>query len=160
MHIRADKYFSLLVSYYLIENGADPKKSNNLVFGKKSIFSKKILCIILDRLTQEAHGKILWTYVTEDDKKRFNNAMVDSVNVFSEIMSVEGVEIGIYFKVTKEHIDISFRSNDLIDVAKLASFFGGGGHKVASGAKVEGGFDDIRLKVINKAVEALKENSE
>ena len=68
-HIRVDKFFSLLVSYYLIGKGADPKKSYNLVFGKKSLYSKKILCIILDRLTQEEHGKILWTYVTEEDKK-------------------------------------------------------------------------------------------
>ena len=85
--------------------------------------------------------------------------MVDSVNVFSEIMSVEGVEMGIYFKVSKEHIDISFRSNDKIDVAKLAGIFGGGGHKVASGAKVEGGFDEIRAKVIKEAIKTLRENS-
>ena len=38
---------------------------------------------------------------------------------------------------------VSMRSTDLVDVAQIASFFGGGGHKKAAGCTMSGTFHDV-----------------
>lgn len=157
-HIRKDKYYSLLISYLLIDKGADPFTSYEIIFGKKSLNSKKLLSIVLQRIESVNNGKILWSYITDQDKTKFHNSMVDSSSVFNEIMSVGGVEIGIFFKVDKEKIDISFRSVDNIDVSMLAKYFGGGGHIVASGTTMFGDFEEIRDKILKKSLEFVRAN--
>lgn len=158
-HVRIEKAFSLLVSYLLIKKGADPRISYNNMFGQKSLSSKKLLALALNRLESLAGGRILWTYITEGDKQGHNNAMADSAAVFNDMMSVDKTDVGIYFKVLKDKIDISFRSNDKVDVSELAQYFGGGGHKAASGTTVKGDFENIRKEVLNKAVELLKKSN-
>ncbi len=154
-HIRKDKYYSLLISYLLIKKGARPNISYNIIFGKKSLNSKKILSLVLQRLETYRSGKVLWTYITDQDKKNNNNSMVDSSSVFNELMSVNGVEIAIFFKVDKDTVDMSFRSTDNVNVSKLAKYFGGGGHTVASGATLTGNFDEIKNKVLKKSLEFI-----
>ena len=157
-HVRIEKTFSLLISYLLIKRGADPRISYNKMFGQKSLSSKKLLALALNRLEPLAGGRILWTYITEEDKKAHNNSMADSTAVFNEMMSIDKTEVGIYFKVLKNKIDVSFRSNDKVDVSELAQHFGGGGHKAASGTSLKGDFEEIKRKVLNKAVELLKKS--
>ncbi len=157
-HIRKDKYYSLLISYLLVKNGADPFKSYEIIFGKKSLNSKRLLSLVLQRIESLKNGKILWSYITDQDKKKYHNSMVDSSSVFNEIMSVDGVGIGIFFKVDKDKVDVSFRSVDNIDVSALAKYFGGGGHVVASGTTLFGNFEEIREKVLTKSLEFVREN--
>jgi phosphoesterase RecJ-like protein len=47
----------------------------------------------------------------------------------------------------------SFRSQSRVDVARLAEQFGGGGHRLASGAILETSLDEARKRVLS-AVEA------
>ena len=49
---------------------------------------------------------------------------------------------------------MSFRSKAL-DVSKLAERFGGGGHKLASGARAAGPLPEVRDAVLRAAEEAL-----
>ena len=157
-HIRKDKYYSLYISYLLIKNGADPIRSYNIIFGWKSLNSKKILSLALERLENYGNGKVYWTYITDQDKKAYHNSMVDSSSVFNEIMSINGVEIAIFFKVDRDKVDISFRSIDNIDVSSLAQYFGGGGHTVASGTSLTGGFKEIKNKVLKKSLEFISKD--
>ena len=101
------------------------------------------------------NGKILWTYILDRDKKEFKNSMVDSSAIFNEMMSVNGVDVAIYFKALKNRIDVSFRSNDKVDVAALAKAFGGGGHKAASGVSISGELEDIKDIVLKKTAELI-----
>ncbi|MCK4796026.1 MAG: bifunctional oligoribonuclease/PAP phosphatase NrnA [Spirochaetes bacterium] len=153
LHIRKNKHFSLLASYLLINKGADPKKSYNILFGDKNLSSKKLLALALQRIETLNHGKTLWTFLSDRDKERFHNPIEDSGGLFKQMLSIKGVEISIYFKVSRKKVDISFRSNDKIDVASLAKMFGGGGHRLASGAAIYGRFENIRNRVLKKAAE-------
>jgi len=50
------------------------------------------------------------------------------------------------------HVKLSLRSKagpDMVDVAELASKFGGGGHAQAAGARIEGTLDQARAKLID-----------
>ncbi len=51
---------------------------------------------------------------------------------------IEGVEVGIVIKEKKKGVwKASLRANDTVDVQKIASAFGGGGHKNAAGCTFE-----------------------
>lgn len=150
-HIRKDKYFSLLVSYYLIDRGADPKKSYKLLFGKKNLASKKIFALALNRIELLNSGNIAWSYISENDKKKYKNVIEDNAGVYKEMLDILGVEVSVFFKIRKNKINISFRSNGNCDVSKLAEEFGGGGHREASGATLTGTFDRVRNRVLRKA---------
>ena len=67
--------------------------------------------------------------------------------------SITGVEVGIFIKEAEpKKYKFSLRSNLTADVAKIASFFGGGGHVRAAGFEV----DDINLQeTIEKVVEMI-----
>ena len=59
----------------------------------------------------------------------------------------------------KNKINISFRSKgdgSIIDVNKIASIFGGGGHTKASGCVINGSLGDVKKKVLDKIEEVLK----
>ena len=51
---------------------------------------------------------------------------------------------------------ISWRSVEGVDVSKLAREFGGGGHKAAAGADVDGNLEEIQEKVIISSEQYLK----
>ncbi|HPP05626.1 MAG TPA: bifunctional oligoribonuclease/PAP phosphatase NrnA [Spirochaetota bacterium] len=153
-HIRINKFFSLFASYYLIESGANPKKSYDIMFCNNTLETEKLFSLVLSRISYYKTENLVWTYLLYNDKKE--NAEISSGMIFREMMSLKNVKISVYFKTYEDgKVSISFRSTDDINVAKIAEFFGGGGHKVASGASLYGDFEEIKDKVLNKAYEEL-----
>lgn len=156
-HSRKEKNFSFLASYILTENGADPKISYEELYGSKTLASKKLLALVLSRIESISDGEILWTYITDQDRREFNNSQIESFYVFREMLNISTAKICIFFKEYNNKIDVSFRSYDKVDVAKLAKLLGGGGHKAASGVSFENKkFLEIKDEVLKKALEYVK----
>jgi phosphoesterase RecJ-like protein len=53
------------------------------------------------------------------------------------------------------YIRVSFRSRNGLDVGKVAAGLGGGGHKYASGATVQGALEETADRVVAVLTEAL-----
>jgi phosphoesterase RecJ-like protein len=69
--------------------------------------------------------------------------------IFSIMRLLKGVEVFMLFKNTgNNRVRVNFRSRARVDVNKIAKFFGGGGHKRASGTTVEGDFKTVEQHVI------------
>ena len=81
------------------------------------------------------------------DKKTMNFYEVephDLEGIVSQLRNTKGVECAIFMYQTDTlEYKVSLRSNGKVDVAKVASFFGGGGHVRAAGATMQGTFHDI-----------------
>jgi len=81
-----------------------------------------------------------------------------SEHILSFGRTIKGAEVVLLFKEnlgTKNEIRVNFRSQGKVDVNKIAQFFGGGGHKTASGATVHGNIDSVRRRVLAKIKENL-----
>ncbi len=62
--------------------------------------------------------------------------------------AVSGVEVAVFFRqVETEKVKIGFRSRGNIDVGGLAKKLGGGGHKNAAGAHIDGTLDAVVTEV-------------
>ena len=60
------------------------------------------------------------------------------------------VEVFLLFKkLEKGKVRVNFRSRNYVDVNHIAQFFGGGGHKRASGTTIEGSLETVEKKVIS-----------
>lgn len=72
--------------------------------------------------------------------------------------SIEGVEASFLMSEANGNLyKISFRSKGKINVAQIAQSLGGGGHRNASGATVEGSFTQVKEKILKAIEEGLKD---
>jgi phosphoesterase RecJ-like protein len=53
-------------------------------------------------------------------------------------------------------VKVSFRSRSRVDVGKLAERFGGGGHRLASGAVLEAPMEEAQRRVLEAVRAELK----
>jgi phosphoesterase RecJ-like protein len=148
-HIRKHKSFSLLVSYQLIQKGADPLLSYNILYGNKQLNNAFFLAECINRIQSIGQGRVLWSWMSYKDKRTFGPIPFDSASIFSQMLQVKGVEMAVLFKEYKnKRIDMSFRSRKEADVSKVAAHFGGGGHVLAAGASLQGSMTKVQNQVL------------
>lgn len=134
----------LSASSRLIHAGANPKKTFAKINGGKSLESRILISKILDRLQPYYNGRLMVSYETYEDVMQFGLDGRDSDSLYMLIQAIEGVEaIVIVRQESHTHCSVGFRSLDKIDVSIIASQFGGGGHKQASGLYIEGSYEQL-----------------
>jgi len=128
----------------LIAVGANPKKTFAQMNGGKSFGSRILISRILSRMTRYYGGQLIVSYETLEDTLEYGLEGRDSDSLYQLIQSIAGIEaIVIVRQETAENCTVGFRSLDRIDVSAVASSFGGGGHRQASGLSIEGTIDAL-----------------
>jgi len=118
----------------------------------------QLLCKILPDMRSSARGRIIWFQIGRKILKDKRLSFDLSEHVLSFGRAVRGVEVAVLFKENlgvKNEIRVNLRSQGKVDVNKIAQFFGGGGHKTASGITISGALDEVRRKVLAKIQEAI-----
>lgn len=119
----------------------------------------KLLARILPAMKRGADGKLIWFQIKRNllRNKKLSFDLSEQILTFGR--AVKDAEVVVLFKENlgvKNEIRINFRSQGKVDVNKIAQFFGGGGHKTASGATIHGKIDHIRRRVLAKIKQNLK----
>ncbi|WP_284639115.1 DHH family phosphoesterase [Paenibacillus silviterrae] len=97
-----------------------------------------------------------WLSVSLEDLARSGASSDDLDGLVNYPRNIEGVEVGMLFKEKKPGvIKVSLRSAGKVDVAELASRFGGGGHVRAAGCTVLGTLDEAIKQVVEEVGRAL-----
>jgi phosphoesterase RecJ-like protein len=118
----------------------------------------KLLARILPGIRQEAKGRVIWFQIKQNMLKNKKSSFDLSEHILSFGRAIKDAQVVVLFKENlgvENEIRVNFRSQGKVDVNKIASFFGGGGHKTASGATVKGSIDQVRRKVLAKIKESL-----
>lgn len=84
-------------------------------------------------------GAILWAEVSWQTQRELGLNGNGTSGIINQLLSVESAKIAALF-IEKENgkIDVGLRSRPGVDVAGIAARLGGGGHKQASGALIDG----------------------
>ncbi len=99
----------------------------------------------ISSLQFDSKGKICWGVLANWEDKDYDLTEV----IFSTMRLVKDVEVLLIFKETNDNkVRINLRSTLDVDVNKVAKFFGGGGHKKASGVTIKGSLKSVEKKVI------------
>ena len=125
----------------------------NMLFEDMQLLSR-----ILPAIKQEAKGRIVWCQIKQNVLRNRKLSFDLSEHILSFGRAIKGAEVVALFKENlgvKNEIRINLRSQGKVDVNRIAQFFGGGGHKTASGATVKGNIDNVRRRVLAKIKESL-----
>lgn len=119
----------------------------------------KLLSKILPAMRKAYKGKIIWFEIKKELLENRKLSFDLTENILSFARAIKGAEVAVLFKENigvKNEIRVNLRSQGKVDVNKIASFFGGGGHKTASGATVKGKIDQVKKKILRKIKDNLK----
>lgn len=100
---------------------------------------------IISSLKFDSNKKICWAVIRKWEEREYDLTEI----IFSIMRFLKGVEVFILFKkIGKNKIRVNLRSRHRVDVNKVAQFFGGGGHKRASGTTMEDTLEGAERKII------------
>jgi phosphoesterase RecJ-like protein len=152
-----------LMAAELLSYGIDVAGVYKHIYGSIPLDDLKLLTVILPKMQTMNAGKVIWFDIPRDLLEKHKNISFDlSESILSFGRSLKGVEVVALFKENLKsggEIRVNFRSQGKIDVNKIAGYFGGGGHKTASGATIKGSMDDIKIKVLKKIKSALADEN-
>ncbi|MDD7417118.1 MAG: bifunctional oligoribonuclease/PAP phosphatase NrnA [Spirochaetales bacterium] len=135
----------------LVKQGANPRLTYSEINSGKSFSTRKLLGLMLEKAEQYYDGKLIVTYETLEDTQKLGKNGRDSDSLYNLLLSVEGCEAVLFIRQdTSTTCTAGFRSKDDIDVSKIASKFGGGGHKNASGLSTQGILEELMPKIVKE----------
>ena len=125
---------------FLMDKGIDFSYIVDHVFFTKSIKQLQMLGVGITNSKTYLDGRIIASYVTADQMKKYDAAPKNMEGVVSTLRSVEGVELAFFMYPTEDgSYKVSSRaSTDRVDLSALALKYGGGGHKRAAGFSMDG----------------------
>tara|TARA_B100000315_G_C14463063_1_gene534663 strand:- start:13 stop:915 length:903 start_codon:yes stop_codon:yes gene_type:complete len=106
----------------------------------------KFMGKIISSLKFDPQRKICWATITKWEKNEYDLTEV----VFSIMRLLKEPEVFVLFKKIDSHrTRVNLRSRSRIDVNRVAKFFGGGGHKRASGTTMDSSLEATEKKIIS-----------
>lgn len=84
----------------------------------------------------------------------------DNEGLIDHIRAIEGVVVAAFFEELPDgKVRISLRSKDpKVDVCKVCAEYGGGGHKLAAGARISGSLAEVQERVLQTIHNAFSES--
>jgi phosphoesterase RecJ-like protein len=137
----------------LISKGLKPHLIYQSIYEKKTVAELELLKDALSSLKVIEDGKIAYMHVSKEMLNKRGLDLDVTEGFINYARSVESARVAVIFLENpskKNNIQISFRSKGDVNVNFLASLFGGGGHKNASGCVVEGPLKGVIKSVIDK----------
>lgn len=140
----------------LVEAGANPRQAYDEITSGKAWSTRKLLGIMLDRAEKHCDGRLIVTWETLEDTKKWGQEGRDSDAFYRLMLEVEGVEAVLFLRQDTEYTcTLGLRSKSTCDVSQIAQKFGGGGHKNASGGSTEGKIDTLLPQIIKEFSKVL-----
>jgi phosphoesterase RecJ-like protein len=156
-HVDAQGAETFAAAARLVRAGASPKGIYRAINGGKSLDSRLLMGRVLSRAESHFGGKLILSTEEYEETQRFGLEGRDSDQLYQILQSVSGVEaIVIIRQETPDNCTIGFRSQDRVDVAKIALQFGGGGHKNAAGSSIGGAIEALKPKILKAFEEELE----
>ncbi len=141
----------------LLEYDFDHAEVLRLLFDTEQIGNIKLKGYVMNNIESFLDGKIQLVMTDEEILNRFSVSEKDATDLVNIPRMVQGCEVAIELKKRNGKIRLSLRSHH-IDISGVAKSFGGGGHKLASGAEINAEtMDEAKKMVIDKLTDLLGE---
>ncbi|HEV3021433.1 MAG TPA: DHHA1 domain-containing protein [Pirellulales bacterium] len=141
----------------LVDSGARPCEIYRQLYEQDTLARLQLIGRTLGRTQGEFDGRLVHTAVFLDDFKATGALPSDTEDVINMTLTVAGTEVAVILvEQSTGKFKVSFRSRSAVDCSKLAETFGGGGHKAAAGAMVDGPFDQAQQRVLDAVRQAMR----
>lgn len=147
---------TLEVAGNLIEKGVKFSQIIDESFYMKTFLQNQLLGMALVRADTESNGKIIYSYLDLATMEMFRAKPSDLDGIIDQLRVTKGVEVAMLAHETDRGVfKISLRSNNNVDVSKIASEYGGGGHIKAAGCTINGVIHEVICGLVEKISKQL-----
>lgn len=110
----------------------------------------ELLRALLNVLRISSNGRVASFALSTEMTKAVGSQPEDTEGLIDHIRAIEGVVAAAFFEELGDgRVRVSLRSKSpKVDVSKVCGLFGGGGHVLASGARVRGSLAEVEEKVL------------
>ncbi|MCC8137482.1 MAG: bifunctional oligoribonuclease/PAP phosphatase NrnA [Clostridiales bacterium] len=135
---------TMQIAAKLISRGIDFPSILSATFFDKTYYQKQILGRALLESMLLMDGKVIFSAIKAKDMKFYNVTSSDMDGIVESLLQTSGTEAAIFlYETGPNEYKVSLRSKNLLDVSKIASYFGGGGHVRAAGCSMQGSIYDV-----------------
>jgi phosphoesterase RecJ-like protein len=135
---------TLRIAAKLIEYGFDFPTIIDETFYEKTYTQNQLLGRALLESIIFMDGRCIVSCIDKKTLDFYNATSKDLEGIVSQLRIIKGVECAVFmYEIGTLEYKVSLRSCKYIDVAKVASYFGGGGHIRAAGCTMNGTFYDV-----------------
>ncbi|MFH1855621.1 MAG: bifunctional oligoribonuclease/PAP phosphatase NrnA [Candidatus Omnitrophota bacterium] len=147
---------TLKICAELLEFGIKSEEVYNSIYNRRSVEVMRLLGLSLADLKTDKSRRICWISVTPQILKKTGVKISECDDFIDFVKMVKTAEVAaIFYYLNKDKTKISLRSKGKIDVNEIAFFFGGGGHKLASGAEINASLEKSEKMVIERIEEEI-----
>lgn len=133
----------------LVSLGADPAGLANRIYGAQPVGRLRLLGLVLSSVETELDGRVAFLALTNEMRAETGATGEEIEGLASYGRLIKGVEVSVLLREEDGSVRLSMRSRGAVDVNALARRLGGGGHRAASGALVEGTLEEARARVLD-----------
>lgn len=141
----------------LVRAGAVPSEIFGALYEQETAGRMRLRGRVESRITTELEGRLAHTWILAADYPETGALPSDTEDLINAALQIKGTEFAFILVEQKTGgFKISFRSRCPVECNVVASQFGGGGHKAAAGAFVEGEFKEVQQRVLAHVRECLQ----
>jgi phosphoesterase RecJ-like protein len=139
---------SFRIAARLVDAGASPPAIYRELFEQDTLPRLHLVGRTLAGARTAHEGRVIMSFVRQSDIREVGACPSDTEDLVNLTLAVKGTEVAaILIEQPDGRIKVSFRSRGSVDCSSLAGCFGGGGHKAAAGAIIDGPFDAACARV-------------
>ncbi len=148
---------TLKVASELIKVGVKPAAVSEVIYNSYPWSRIELMRQVLDTVRRDATNKIALMRQTLAMADKADSSDGDNNGFVNIPLAAKDIEAVLYMRETGfETYRCSLRSKGDINVARVAEKFGGGGHRNASGLRVEGNWDELETKILTELTKAIE----
>lgn len=136
----------------LIRRGLDVGDINSKTYDNHPFRRLELMRALLNSLQRHHGGLVASWELRQQTVRELGLRPEDSEGLIDIIRAIRGVQLAVFFEELPYDgkIRISMRSKDRrIDVCRIATTFGGGGHALAAGIRMRGPLEDARNRLMS-----------
>ncbi len=138
----------------LIDAGVSSTEVYHNIYQNFSLQRFKLMAAMVNTLELHFDGRFATQHISQADFKWSGAKYNDTENLIDECRRIGSVEAAALFvELADGRIKVSLRSSGAVDVRKIATKFGGGGHKAAAGVHLDGPIDKAKELILAEMAE-------
>ncbi|MEP6810744.1 MAG: DHHA1 domain-containing protein, partial [Chthoniobacterales bacterium] len=145
----------------LVKCGVEIGRVSQLIYESYPRRRVELLRALLGTMRFEAEGRLACFSLSLTVAAALEVLPEDNEGLIDHLRAIHGVIVAAFFEELPEgKVRLSLRSkSDAVDVSAICQKFGGGGHKLAAGARARGTLKEVEQRVIKAICDVINCNS-
>jgi phosphoesterase RecJ-like protein len=145
----------------LVRGGVDVGRVSQLLYENYPRRRTELLRELLGTMRFEANGKIASFSLSLKVAADLGVRPEDNEGLIDHLRAIRGVIAAVFFEELADgKVRVSMRSKNVeVDVSAICQKFGGGGHKLAAGARVRGTLAEVEQRILEAICDVIDCNS-